>query len=108
MKPLLVALQFLLSLDADIQTLLGMIAMPARQKTVQRGGEKAAKSTGLSVRLLQGLVAKELGQKIMQGILGIVVVESTAANEAVERVVILAAQFIQSDFGHLFVTAAKP
>jgi hypothetical protein len=84
-----------------------MIAVPVCQKTLERRGQKATQLARLALGAFQRLVAQQFSQKIMQGVLRIMVIQTTTPYEAVERIVILSAKLIQGQMSHILVPAPQ-
>jgi hypothetical protein len=69
---------------------------PSVRVPIQRGQQQRPQPAFLTVRFLKDIQAQQLGEEIMEDVLGIMMTEGAAAKEAIERVVVLLAESFQA------------
>ncbi len=99
--------ELLRAFGADGVALSRAIAVPVLQKALQRRAQKSAQPALVLMGAAQRVIAQQFGQEIMQRILGVMMVQSAAADVAVERVMVLRAEIVECSLSHGIFAAAQ-
>lgn len=94
--------------DAALALAVRPVAALVDEESLQGGDQQCAKPSLAGVGLREGVQTQQFGHEVLQCILGIMMVESAVADEAIERVMVLCADILQRPLDRGIVLAPKP